>query len=120
VNVVVNYSPQPSLDRVLSALAAPIRRETVERLRLGELPIGALAAPHSISMPAFMKHIDVLERAGVVRTEKRGRVRYCQLRSEPLEAVDGWLGRFRGLWDERFDRLEDVLRAEGPHAGETQ
>src|ERR1041385_5704078 len=84
----VNY---PALDRTFTALADPIRRSVLASLRRGERSVSELAAPHPISLPAFLKHLHVLERAGLLSARKTGRVRRCRLRAAPLARATGWL-----------------------------
>jgi DNA-binding transcriptional ArsR family regulator len=99
------------LDRVFAALADPTRRAILGRLRSGDASVGEIAAPFSISLAAVSKHLDVLERAGLVRREARGRERRCHLEAAPLrEAVD-WADAYREFWGERLDALEGVLRS---------
>jgi DNA-binding transcriptional ArsR family regulator len=116
----VNYQSQSNVDAALAALADPVRRALVECLSNGELPVGRLAAPHAISLPAVMKHLGVLERAGLVQSEKRGRVRFCRLKPQPLCDVNDWLERQLCLWNERFDRLDETLREMQANEEETE
>ena len=98
------YSAQ--LDEVFVALADPTRRAVVRRLGRGTASIGELAREHPMTLPSFMKHIRMLERAGLVQTTKRGRVRTCRLDRDRLSLVDDWLEREREVWRGRADRLE--------------
>ncbi len=95
---------------VLQALADPGRLQMVQQLVSAPLSVGELARPHHMSLPAVMQHLAVLERAGLVRTEKQGRVRTCHLQMEPLREVELWLGEQRQLWEHRLDRLGDFLQ----------
>jgi DNA-binding transcriptional ArsR family regulator len=104
----VKYSD--SLSRTFAALCDPTRRRIVERLARGAASVSDLAAAHPLSMPAVLKHLRALERAGLVRTSKQGRVRQCRLSPRPMRAAANWLELYRGLWDERLDRLADHLR----------
>jgi DNA-binding transcriptional ArsR family regulator len=81
----------PDLDAVFQALAHPVRRGLLARLAGGELTVGELAAPLDMSLAAASKHLDVLERAGLVRRAARGRSRVCSLDPEPLRRAAGWL-----------------------------
>lgn len=101
-------SPHP-LDSVLVALADPIRRQVVRRLGSGPASVGELARPHPITLPSFMKHVRTLESCGLIRTEKSGRVRTCTLDTSRLALLDDWLADQRQLWDERTDRLDDLV-----------
>jgi len=94
-----------TLDRTLSALSDPTRRDILERLSSGHASISDLAAPIGISLPGVMKHIRILEEAKLVATEKRGRIRECQLAPGELDEVAGWVETFRQLWERRLDRL---------------
>jgi DNA-binding transcriptional ArsR family regulator len=99
-----------SLDQTFSALADPIRRSVVSRLTAGEESVSGLAAGHPISLPAFMKHVRVLERAGLVRTVKRGRVRHCRLDAVRLAEAETWLQEHRIFWERQLASLERFLR----------
>lgn len=83
-----------TLDGTFGALADPTRRSVVMHLQKGETSISELAAPYGISLPGFSKHIDVLEAAGLVFRNKRGRVTYCRLAVAPFKEVKTWLSRF--------------------------
>ena len=113
----LNY--QPALDQVFQALADPTRRAMVERLTRGPASVGELAQPMEMSLPAVMQHVRVLEASGLVRSEKVGRVRTCQIRPETLRAAEQWIAERRTLWENRFDRLGEFLAGqESPDAGE--
>jgi DNA-binding transcriptional ArsR family regulator len=98
-----------ALDRVLQALSDPTRRAIVERLVAGPASVSQLAEPFSMSLPAVLQHVCVLEEAGVVRTEKTGRVRICVVEPAPLRAAEAWLVAQRTAWERRLDRLDAVL-----------
>jgi DNA-binding transcriptional ArsR family regulator len=97
------------IDRLLSALADPTRRWIVERLGSGPASVTTLAAPLPMSLPAVVQHLQVLERSGLVVSEKHGRVRTCRLDPERLETIDDWLNARRATWERRLDRLGEVL-----------
>jgi DNA-binding transcriptional ArsR family regulator len=84
-----------TLDGTFGALADPTRRAIVLRLLDGECPVGELAKPHRMSLPAISKHISVLEDAGLVLKRKEGRQQYCRLATNPMLEIDVWLRRFR-------------------------
>lgn len=107
VNNMLNYSP--SLDSMFQALGDPTRRVIVERLSRGPATVSTLAEPLRMSLPAVMRHLQVLESSGLVRSEKVGRVRTCQLETTALKSAEGWLSRQRQFWEERLDRLDDLL-----------
>lgn len=93
------------LDTCFSALSDPTRRAVVEQLVAGPATVSDLAAPHDIALPTFMRHLKVLEDAGLVRSAKKGRVRTCQIEAAPLMEVQGWLEWQRRVWEGRMDRL---------------
>jgi DNA-binding transcriptional ArsR family regulator len=95
-----------SLDSVFAALADPTRREVVGALGRGPASVGELAQSTSMTLPSFMKHVRTLERCGLIRTAKSGRVRTCTLDRSRLGVVDGWLAEQRAVWEDRTDRLE--------------
>jgi DNA-binding transcriptional ArsR family regulator len=97
------------IDRTLSALADPTRRQLLERLGRGTASISELAEPYGISLTGMKKHVRVLEDAGLVTTEKVGRVRQCSLGPRRLEDLEAWMGMYRRMLDERLDRFEALL-----------
>jgi DNA-binding transcriptional ArsR family regulator len=92
------------------ALADPARRAMVERLSRGPAPVSDLARPLPMSLPAAMQHIGVLEAAGLVRSEKLGRVRTCTLDTTALSQAERWINERRIEWEHRLDRLGDYLK----------
>lgn len=103
------YSASPDISAVFRALADPTRRQVVERLCHGPAAMTTLAAPFDMQLPSFAQHLGVLERAGLVRSEKRGRVRTYALAPTALEAAQHWLSAQRALWEQRLDQLEEFL-----------
>lgn len=101
---------QARLDTVFRALGDRTRRAMLERLAKGELTVGKLAAPYRISLAAASKHIQTLERAGLLRRTVRGRIHYCRIDPRPLARADGWLRGYERLWDTRIERLVELLR----------
>src|SRR3954447_10624690 len=99
----------PTLDRAFHALADPARRVMVERLSRGPASVSELAAPLAMSLPAVVQHLDVLQASGLVRSDKVGRVRTCRLEPAPLRSIEQWIGQHRRAWEDRLDRLGDVL-----------
>jgi DNA-binding transcriptional ArsR family regulator len=99
------------LDRAFRALADPSRRSIVARLSSGPASVSELAAPLAMSLPAVVQHLDVLQRSGLVRSQKRGRVRTCSLEPAPLHSLERWIALHRATWEGRLDRLGDVLDA---------
>ena len=100
----------PRLDAVYAALGDGIRRAILTRLADGDSTVGDLARPFAVSRPAISKHLRVLERAGLVRRTRQGRVSRCRLDAKPLGAAADWLEHYRHLWEQRLDRLDDYLR----------
>ena len=98
-----------ALDDVFAALADPTRRAVVGVLGRGPASVGELAQTASMTLPSFMKHVRTLERCGLIRTAKSGRVRTCTLNRKRLAVVDGWLAEQRALWERRTDRLEQFV-----------
>jgi DNA-binding transcriptional ArsR family regulator len=98
------------LDRLFHALADPARRAMVERLSRGPAPVSELARPLPMSLPAAMQHLGVLEAAGLVRSEKVGRVRRCAIEPRALNQVEQWINARRIEWEGRLDRLGDYLK----------
>ena len=96
------------LDSFFAALSDPTRRAVIERLVEGPAPVGELHAPHDMALPTFMKHLARLEAAGLVRTEKKGRVRTVHIEAAPLAIAEDWLSRHRRLWEQRLDRIEQL------------
>jgi DNA-binding transcriptional ArsR family regulator len=99
------------IDRTLAALGDPTRVAIVERLSAGTASVTDLASGFPMSLRGVLKHVQVLEDAGVLRTEKHGRVRRCELRPERLADATAWLADVRGRWERRLDRLERYLEA---------
>jgi DNA-binding transcriptional ArsR family regulator len=100
------------LDRTFRALADKSRRTMVERLTLGPASVSELAAPLAMSLAAVVQHVQVLESCGVVRTEKVGRTRMCRIERGAISAAEQWITDRRRGWEERLDRLGDVLQEE--------
>jgi DNA-binding transcriptional ArsR family regulator len=108
----VNLKSSP-LDRTFAALADPTRRALVMRLAAEpDISVSALAAPFPVSLPAIMKHLDVLTDAGLVARAKTGRVVACRLDAEPMRDAFEWLNRYQKFWSERLDRLAAFLDEE--------
>lgn len=97
------------LDRVFQALADPTRRAMVEQLVRAPASVSQLAEPLPMSLPAVVQHLAVLESAGMVSSQKIGRVRTCHLEPEVLRRAESWLGEQRGAWEHRLDLLGTEL-----------
>jgi DNA-binding transcriptional ArsR family regulator len=112
------------LDATFAALADPTRRAILARLAAGEASVRELTEPFAMSQAAISKHLKVLERAGLIARGREAQWRPCRIETNALRDVDGWLERYRRLWEERLDRLEDYLKEiqakEKPQAGETR
>jgi DNA-binding transcriptional ArsR family regulator len=103
-----------SLDTVFHALADPTRRAVIGRLLGGAAPVKRLAEPFAMGLPAFMKHLSVLETSGLIRSEKLGRVRTCHLNADRLAAAEDWLSEQRAVWQGRADRLAAFVESQNP------
>lgn len=98
------------LDATFAALADPTRRAILARLRQGEASVTELAEPFAMTLPAVAKHLKVLERAGLIVRGREAQWRPCRLEAGPLKEAVDWIEQFRRTWEERYDRLEDLLR----------
>lgn len=101
------YTPQP--DAAFSALSDATRRGVLEQLGRSDASISALAERFQMTLTGMKKHVDVLERAGLVTTQKQGRTRTCRLGRNRLEDEMAWIERYRQLWAARFDALDSVV-----------
>ena len=102
-----------TLDRTFAALSDPTRRALLARLgEQDSLSVSELAAPFPVSLPAIMKHIDVLTDAGLVVREKTGRTVSCRLTAQPMEQAMNWLNRYAQFWSEKFNRLAAFVEEE--------
>src|SRR3954447_7668564 len=97
------------LDLAFQALSDPTRRGLVARLSRAPASVSELARPLRISLPAVMQHLKLLEASGLVRSEKKGRVRTCRVEPEALAAAEGWIAEQRALWEGRLDRFETYV-----------
>jgi DNA-binding transcriptional ArsR family regulator len=112
LNQMVNFRADP-LDRVFAALADPTRRALLARLNDAEaLSVSDLAQPFSVSLPAIMKHLDVLSDAGLITRSKTGRTVACRLTAAPMEQAMDWLNRYQRFWSEQLDRLAAFVEEE--------
>jgi DNA-binding transcriptional ArsR family regulator len=99
-----------TLSLTFAALADPTRRAILAALASGERSVSELAEPFDMSMPAVSKHLRVLERAGLVIRRKDAQRRPCQIDAAPLKEVSEWTERYRRIWEDRLDRLDDYLK----------
>lgn len=98
------------LDRTFSALGDPTRRAIVSRLCEGPASVGELSEPFDIALPTLLKHVRVLERSGLISSEKVGRIRTCRIETGALHASDEWLRQHISLWEKRLDRMEGHIK----------
>lgn len=107
----VEYRVEP--DALFKALADPTRRQMVEVLSRGERTVGELAEPLAMTLAGASKHVGVLEGAGLVRREKRGRERVCRLDPAAMFALRDWVERYAAFWDAQLDALDKALKEDG-------
>lgn len=98
----VNYSAQ-TLDTTFAALSDPIRRAILSQLSQGEASVTELARPFSISLPAVLKHLHYLEKAGLVAGEKKGRIHKFQIVAAPMQSAAEWIAAYTGFWERQLD-----------------
>lgn len=99
----------PPLDAPFAALADPTRRTILARLAQGEATVQDLARPFAITQPAISRHLKVLEDAGLIETRIQGTSRPRRLKPQAMETLWAWLGQYRALWEDQFQRLDAVL-----------
>ena len=102
--------PIDRLSATFGALADPTRRAILARLASSETTVTELAAPFEMSLPAISKHLKVLERAGLIARSRSAQRRPCRIEPKSLRDVDEWLEKYRRLWEQRLDRLDDYLQ----------
>ena len=102
----VDRSHSAELNRIFSALSDPTRRAILQGLTRGPATINEVAKPFSVSLSAVSKHVMVLEHAGLLRREIKGREHYCWIEPRPLREADEWLEHYRQFWEQRIDALE--------------
>jgi DNA-binding transcriptional ArsR family regulator len=107
LNLMVKFSPK--LDATFLALADPTRRAILNALSRGPASVSDLARPHEMSLPGVMKHLRVLEEAGLLSQHKTGRVRQCRLTAQPLRQASDWLAQYEIFWESQLDSLERYL-----------
>lgn len=103
----VKYISQ--LDATFAALADPTRRAILARLTQRDATVTELAEPFSVSLPAISKHLRVLERAGLLKQDREGRIRRCRLEAAPMKAAAEWIERYRRFWTQQLDALAEYF-----------
>lgn len=106
-----------SADGIFEALGDATRRSLVEALCRGERSVSELAAPLDISLAAVVQHLEVLQKCGLVNTEKKGRVRTCRMNPRAFNELDRWLSQRRAEWNRHLDRLDEYLAQESKNKG---
>jgi len=99
-----------NLSITFAALADPTRRAILASLSTGESTVLELAKPFAMSLPAVSKHLKVLEHAGLIERSRHAQWRPVKLKPEALKDASGWLDRYKQLWEDRFDRLDEYLK----------
>lgn len=113
---IVRYMPNQErvesnlLDQVFYALSDATRRGVLEKLCDKPTPVSELARPFKMALPSFTQHLDVLEKCGLVRSKKVGRVRTYQLAPKPLKSAEGWMEKQRLIWETRLNQLDSYLK----------
>jgi DNA-binding transcriptional ArsR family regulator len=105
----IMHTQQVTIDRVFHALGDPTRRAIVEKLSEGPISVSHLARPLEITLAAVVQHLQILEKSGLIHTEKVGRVRTCRIEPKGLSVAEQWIEDRRALWEKRLDRLGDLL-----------
>ena len=101
---------EPDLSLIFQALSDPTRRAMLARLGQGPVAVTDLARPTGWALPTVMRHLAVLEQAGLIGSEKRGRSRICSLRPETMDFTEGWMAELRAGWESQTDRLEYYVK----------
>ena len=94
---------------VFQAIADPVRRDIIDLVAKQPLNVNTIAHSFDISRPAISKHVKILQECGILKIEKRGRERYCQIQPESLFQVASWVDQYRSLWEQKLDNLETYL-----------
>jgi DNA-binding transcriptional ArsR family regulator len=115
LNQVAEFDKAADLDRIFQALADPGRRQMVERLAVGPASVSELGKPLAMTLAAVVQHVQILEASGLVRSQKIGRTRTCQINPVALRSAEHWISERRALWERRLDRLGDYLAESTPN-----
>jgi DNA-binding transcriptional ArsR family regulator len=110
-----NLVIEVEIGRVFHALGDPTRRAIVDQLSRGPLSVTKLAEPFGMTLTAVAQHLQVLEESGLVHTEKLGRVRTCRIEKTGFSALEHWIADHRTIWEQRLDRLGELLAEEQGH-----
>jgi DNA-binding transcriptional ArsR family regulator len=110
LNQMVKHTEPAALDSVFAALSDPTRRRILNLLARAEFCVTEVAKSFSVSLPAISKHLRVLEKAGLIRRERDGRVHRLRLEAKPMRDAAAWIERYRGFWEGQFDQLADYLK----------
>ncbi len=102
---------QEHLDHIFGALSDATRRGMLEQLSRGEANVSALASSHEMSQPAISKHLKVLERAGLIRKQRRGREQFVRVNPEAAKAAQAWIDHYSRYWAEQFDAVDAYLQS---------
>lgn len=102
----------PPIDETFAALGDPTRAAILGRLSRGPASVTELAEPFAMSLRGVLKHVQVLEDAGVVRTVKTGRVRRCEIVRAPIDDAAEWIEQLRRPWERRLDRIESYAKTQ--------
>lgn len=100
---------EPTIDRIFRALGDPTRRAMMETLSDGPMTVSRLAEPFGITLAAVVQHLQILEEAGLVQTEKHGRVRTCRIEAVGLQMAAQWIEKRKPVWAKRLDQLGELL-----------
>jgi DNA-binding transcriptional ArsR family regulator len=111
-------SNQAALDRAFTALGDATRRSILARLAKGEATVGEVAQPYRLTRPAISKHLRALERAGLVRLHRSGRITICRLNAAPLREASAWIDQYRLFWEGMLEPLARFLEADEQANGE--
>ncbi len=100
---------QADLDKVIKAIADPVRRRILFSLKSGPATVGELAKPHSMTFAGAAKHVNVLVDADLVQKKRVGRQQLCALNAKPMRAIQDWLDSYADFWNDRLDALETAV-----------
>lgn len=103
-------SEEDRLSQTFAALASSTRRAILARLAEGEATVNELAKPFNMTLPAISKHIKVLERAGLIVQGQKAQYRPCALDITPVKEVSNWVEQYRPIWEQRFDRMDEMIK----------